>query len=79
MLESTVVFTAELDENIIPNFQNVGVILIDQVGSISSANAIKMDFAEFSKTVNIYLREISITRVTCRAHKVQSSPFLWRK
>lgn len=45
-LESTIMFTVELDKNVVPDFQNVRVILVDELGGISSSDTVKMNFTD---------------------------------
>mmetsp|Transcript_15095 Transcript_15095/g.34703 ORF Transcript_15095/g.34703 Transcript_15095/m.34703 type:complete len:244 (+) Transcript_15095:2211-2942(+) len=42
LFEPAAVLAVELDEDKVPDFQHVGVVLVDQVSSISSSNSVKM-------------------------------------
>src|ERR1700733_2387363 len=43
-LKGTIVFTVELDEDVVPDFQNVRVILVDKLSSVPSSDMVKMNF-----------------------------------
>jgi hypothetical protein len=43
--ERPIILTVELDENVVPDFEDIWVILIDQMGSVAISNAVKMNFA----------------------------------
>ena len=43
-LERPVFFAVELNKDVIPNLQNIWVVLVDSMGCITTAYSIKMDF-----------------------------------
>jgi hypothetical protein len=65
-LERAVGFTVELDENVVPDFEYIGVVLIDEVGGVTTADTIEVDFAV------IWLKLVQRKRVgalTCKDRK----------
>jgi hypothetical protein len=69
-----VVFAVELDEDVVPDFQNVGIVLVDEMGGVSAAYAIIVDFAVFEKVRTRFGGEGF--GLTCKAHTDQWRPFL---
>lgn len=45
--EGTVVFAVELDENVVPDLEDVGVVLVDEMCSISAAYPVIVNLTEY--------------------------------
>jgi hypothetical protein len=43
--ERAVVLAVELDEDVVPDLEDIGVVLVDEVRRVSAADAVKVDFA----------------------------------
>jgi len=71
--ERPIIFTVELDENIVPDFEDIWVVLIDQMCSVAVSNTVKMDFAV--REINMVLL-YRLIEFTCKAHMVPLHPFL---
>jgi hypothetical protein len=75
-LESTIMFTIELDKDVVPDFQNVRVILVDKLGSVPSSDTVKMNFTNKSyKNLGGNRAEMTFTYT---AHTGQLRPSLNR-
>jgi hypothetical protein len=42
-----VVFAVELDEDVVPDFQDIRIVLVDKMSGVSAAYAIVVDFTDF--------------------------------
>lgn len=60
--EASVVFPVELNEDVVPDFQHIGVILIDLGGRVSASDPVEVNF-----TVDPS-EEAKITGHTARAY-----------